>query len=455
MNFWENIQDAAKNVSNMFTEAGNSFAGGNVWSGIKQAGLGTLSAVGNVITFGGANAVGSSSTVRSAVESFAKRLGIDQDELEVSSSETVEPFVKSRAAEAVEKVRAGYIGANLGINASEPTFSSGAKSEPVLSSGMTVDEISERTKQSLIRAYSRSAAKLSKAITDKDWDLSDDFDSIAAKNPDSLIKIRENIAARTADAEALPDRLARYYDVVSFNAAFAENMSKFGSNYPETGYIYDTDTKLDENYIENTKYLKKSIEEFAGSLGIDLERDYTSTGGSKIPAADSYDWSKPLSEAEFKDVFDKFRNYYNSEKTFETVQKLAQDSVNSMIDVSSVLYADGRIDKTCFADRLNSVARFDLNQTLYVVNNKLIEFDAGDKIVVPSELSDDRQMRQSDAPALSPDSGQIHNLNFGKLKNAFAASNSSFKSETDRQAMADAVAPSDTSEESVQYNYAE
>lgn len=444
MNFWENIQDAAKNVSNMFTEAGNSFAGGNVWNGIKQAELGTLSAVGNVITFGGANAVGNSLTVRSAVESFVKRLGIDQDEPASSSSEIVESSVKSRAAEAVEKIRAGYARADLGINADEP----------MTSSGMTIDEISERTKQSLIHAYSSSAARLNKAITDKNWDFSDDFDSIAAKNPDFLSKTRENIAARTADAEALPDRLARYYDMVSFNAAFAENMSKFGSNYPETGYIYDTDTKLDKNHIENMKYLKKSIENFAGSFGIDLERDYTSTGGSKIPAADNYDWSKPLSESEFKDAFDKFRNYYNSEKTFDTVQKLAQDSVNSMVDVSAVFYADGRIDKTCFADRLDSVVRFDLNQTLYEVNNKLIELDAGDKIVVPPEFSDDYQMRQSDAPVFSPDSEQIHNSNFGKLKNAFAASNSSFKSETDRQAMADAIAPSDTSEESVQYNYA-
>lgn len=120
MNFWENIQDAAKNVSNMFTEAGNSFAGGNVWNGIKQAGLGTLSAVGNVITFGGANAVGNSLTVRSAVESFVKRLGIDQDEPAASSSEIVESSVKSRAAEAVEKVRAGYAGADFVINADEP-----------------------------------------------------------------------------------------------------------------------------------------------------------------------------------------------------------------------------------------------------------------------------------------------------------------------------------------------
>ena len=56
--FWDNVCDAADNCGEMFSMAGESFANGNIMGGLHQGFLGVCSSAGNVITLGGANALG-------------------------------------------------------------------------------------------------------------------------------------------------------------------------------------------------------------------------------------------------------------------------------------------------------------------------------------------------------------------------------------------------------------
>jgi hypothetical protein len=57
-NFADNVKDTVSNIGEMYSSAGDAFSDGNAWAGLHRGFMATMSAIGNTVTFGGANYIG-------------------------------------------------------------------------------------------------------------------------------------------------------------------------------------------------------------------------------------------------------------------------------------------------------------------------------------------------------------------------------------------------------------